>query len=194
MLRGMDASAWAAWAAAVVSVASLLATLWVRMRDRPTPDWSARRLIEPMTSQLLFMAIQKAAGGRDPRRGTLIQLVNDGDGLAYRVRPSCEQAEAFVVFTGAPGQADEWAIVQRLDRLAPGEGFSVMFWLKPGHNVENSALWIRWRRAPVRHRRDDATWFHLADPVPQARLGLRPAVRRLLGSRQRERLTTPHGE
>lgn len=92
---GLDIGALSSWIAAAISVTALLVTLWLRVRDRPSPAWTLVRSGIAGNMQL-HQALHVVSDGLNPQAAAGIGLTNDGDGVANRVRVSSEDTKCII--------------------------------------------------------------------------------------------------
>lgn len=148
----MDYGALSSWIAASISATAMGATLWLRRRDRPEPDWLVDRGAIEVGRKLKPWVTRP---GENPDPDLVAMVTNVGDGAAYRVEVTgvgCEIRTLQVDDTDKRG-ANLSAVVARVE---PGDTFVVLIWSDFGSLPSERSLQINWRYSPTRHQSSGA--------------------------------------
>ena len=157
----MDWAVLSSWVAAVISVTALGVTLWVRARDRTEPAWYVEDMLGDPIDEVAGSL--KEASGRPALESLMLSASNDGDGAAHRVRFTCDMAQVVMVIGDTSDQRG-WRLSRSAERVPPGGNVALYLWGTDGPNLTDAVLTVRWRRSPIRHRRDQVMRIPLRDP------------------------------
>lgn len=143
---------YATWAAALVALISVLVTLWVRYRDRPSAQWYFGQ------DMVISAPSHFYSKGNPPH--AFYSLTNIGDGSAHGLQVTASKDTEARFFQANSSDARGFSFLPIHGMVTPNETISIAVWVhteeRDGSQVLPSGegfLTFSWTESPTRHKR-----------------------------------------